>query len=270
MYAGRGEGFKCFFLHNCSTQFVFRINIGPVFRTIFFFIFQDTVTHASLCCPVCRARMSSWCRRATRADSLVSEPLWTFLQDRFGPQVQLRQAGGGSQSLVADPSVSGVYHHHQLAGRGEIRSEFEALLEKERRDREQRAKEEEEQSLALIKRLQEEELDAESTSFHSDPPAKNGISGNLEMADLAMTNNDLSLDPRLVEEQQRIVDQLEQERSDGHVAKRLQRAMDQEGRTVVRKKGTEGAYQLREATPNKRKRADSGCVISTTKRATNR
>jgi hypothetical protein len=44
---------------------------------------QENVSQSSLHCPICRFRISVWCRQATKTNKLVSEKLWKFLQVFF-------------------------------------------------------------------------------------------------------------------------------------------------------------------------------------------
>ena len=41
---------------------------------------QENVSQSSLHCPICRFRISVWCRQATKTNTLVAEKLWIFLQ----------------------------------------------------------------------------------------------------------------------------------------------------------------------------------------------
>ena len=44
--------------------------------------FQATVAQACLACPLCRARVGPWCRRATRQGTLVHTGLWEAVLTR--------------------------------------------------------------------------------------------------------------------------------------------------------------------------------------------
>nr|8UQ9_A Chain A, E3 ubiquitin-protein ligase RNF168,Ubiquitin-conjugating enzyme E2 D3,Histone H2B type 2-E,Histone H2A type 1-B/E [Homo sapiens]8UQ9_a Chain a, E3 ubiquitin-protein ligase RNF168,Ubiquitin-conjugating enzyme E2 D3,Histone H2B type 2-E,Histone H2A type 1-B/E [Homo sapiens] len=60
--------------------------------------FQSTVEKASLCCPFCRRRVSSWTRYHTRRNSLVNVELWTIIQKHYPRECKLRASGSGSGS----------------------------------------------------------------------------------------------------------------------------------------------------------------------------
>lgn len=55
--------------------------------------FNETVNNASLCCPLCRTRISSWLRVARKENNLINLPLWNEIQTKFGSYVQSKLAG---------------------------------------------------------------------------------------------------------------------------------------------------------------------------------
>jgi len=115
--------------------------------------FQDILTHANTSCPICRTRLSTWCRKATKQKNLVSEKLWNYIKDNFGAEVSKRQAG-------VDVDVDEVFPcipNHIFAQQGEIKSEFDAHLRRAEEERLQAAREEEERSSEYIRSLQEQE-----------------------------------------------------------------------------------------------------------------
>lgn len=113
--------------------------------------FQQNV-HESLCCPMCRCRISSWVRRQARLNNLVNQERWKQIKTLFPEKVRLRQEGRDD-----DEEEKESHANHRLAEPGEIRQEYERALQKlaEERDAEQRR--EEEASAALLKTLEEED-----------------------------------------------------------------------------------------------------------------
>ncbi|XP_077740375.1 E3 ubiquitin-protein ligase RNF168 isoform X3 [Canis aureus] len=55
--------------------------------------FQATVEKASLCCPFCRRRVSSWTRYHTRRNSLVNAELWAVIQKHYARECKRRASG---------------------------------------------------------------------------------------------------------------------------------------------------------------------------------
>lgn len=61
--------------------------------------FQATVEKASLCCPFCRRRVSSWTRYHTRRNSLVNLDLWKVIQKHYPRECKLRASGQESEEV---------------------------------------------------------------------------------------------------------------------------------------------------------------------------
>lgn len=60
--------------------------------------FQLTVEKASLCCPFCRRRVSSWARYNTRKNTLINLELWEAVQKYF-PDECKRRINGQDQEV---------------------------------------------------------------------------------------------------------------------------------------------------------------------------
>ncbi|XP_075426347.1 E3 ubiquitin-protein ligase RNF168 [Ascaphus truei] len=158
--------------------------------------FQMTVEKASLCCPFCRRRVSSWARHRARTRTLVNSELWETIQRQYPDECQRRASGQETEELD-DGFV--VYPAPQLCKPGEIRQEYEAEISKieaerlaqeeaERKASEEYiqkllAVEEEQQRLAEAKRREmeeqlrrDEELARTLSSVLNVPSASPGLS----------------------------------------------------------------------------------------------
>lgn len=49
---------------------------------------KGTFEHNSLSCPLCRVRVGSWLRTATKSESLVNGSLWQYIRSRFPKEIQ--------------------------------------------------------------------------------------------------------------------------------------------------------------------------------------
>lgn len=55
--------------------------------------FKQTVEEASLSCPLCRTRISTWTRKASKSKTLVDQKRWEQIQRLFPARVQRRLDG---------------------------------------------------------------------------------------------------------------------------------------------------------------------------------
>lgn len=67
--------------------------------------FLESVDKATLCCPLCRKRVSTWARLNSRNKTLVNQQLWTQIQISFPLQCQRRLSG---QDTVAEDDPGGT------------------------------------------------------------------------------------------------------------------------------------------------------------------
>lgn len=116
--------------------------------------FQLTVEKASLCCPLCRRRVSSWARYHSRRSTLINLQLWKRIQQDFPEECQRRANGQDVEIEDSQP----FYPPPLLSKPGELRAEYEAQMSK--CEAERRALEEEERKASeeyIQKLLAEEE-----------------------------------------------------------------------------------------------------------------
>ncbi|CAL8352188.1 unnamed protein product [Lota lota] len=130
--------------------------------------FLQSVDKATLCCPLCRKRVSTWARLNSRKQTLVNQELWREVQTTFPLQCQRRLSGQDEEDEEHAESS-----RPRVCQPGEVRKEYEdqvSRLEEERRvgeEEERKASEEfiqlllqeEEQRLAQERRRQEEKLE---------------------------------------------------------------------------------------------------------------
>ncbi|XP_037533894.1 E3 ubiquitin-protein ligase rnf168 [Nematolebias whitei] len=55
--------------------------------------FLESVDKSTLCCPLCRKRISTWARLNSKKNTLVDQQLWTRIQTCFPLQCQRRLSG---------------------------------------------------------------------------------------------------------------------------------------------------------------------------------
>ncbi|KAG8511006.1 E3 ubiquitin-protein ligase RNF168, partial [Galemys pyrenaicus] len=147
-------------LSECQCQICVEILIEPITlpcnHTLCNPCFQSTVEKASLCCPFCRRRVSSWTRYHTRRNSLVNMQLWEIIQKHYPKECKLRASGQESGEIVDD------YHPvHLLSKPGELRREYEEEISKVEAERRANEEEENKASEEYIQRLLAEEEEEE-------------------------------------------------------------------------------------------------------------
>ncbi|KAJ8414514.1 hypothetical protein AAFF_G00037160 [Aldrovandia affinis] len=81
--------------------------------------FKQTVQFTSLCCPLCRLRVSSWVRRQSREKGLVNTELWDMVRQSYPEKCKRRmeRREGGEEKILFSPV--------HLCKPGEIRQELQ-------------------------------------------------------------------------------------------------------------------------------------------------
>nr|XP_055172474.1 E3 ubiquitin-protein ligase RNF168 isoform X2 [Nyctereutes procyonoides] len=116
-------------LSECQCRICVDILVEPVTlpcgHTLCSPCFQATVEKASLCCPFCRRRVSSWTRYHTRRNSLVNAELWAVIQKHYATECKRRASGQEAEDVVDD------YQPVRLLSKpGELRREYEEEISK--------------------------------------------------------------------------------------------------------------------------------------------
>ncbi|XP_025731852.1 E3 ubiquitin-protein ligase RNF168 isoform X1 [Callorhinus ursinus] len=147
-------------LSECQCRICVEILIEPITlpcnHTLCNPCFQSTVEKASLCCPFCRRRVSSWTRYHARRNSLVNMELWELIQKHYPKECKLRVSGQESEEIVDD------YQPVRLLSRpGELRREYEEEISKVEAERRASEEEENKASEEYIQRLLAEEEEEE-------------------------------------------------------------------------------------------------------------
>ncbi|XP_017882047.1 uncharacterized protein LOC108626104 [Ceratina calcarata] len=115
---------------------------------------KGTFEHNSLSCPLCRVRVGSWLRRATKTETLVNSELWHLIRTKFAKEVESKY-NGDERNIDLDADFAST--NKVLSTTGEIRQEYEAQLQKAKEEMQCQRKAEEIASKALIHKIQEEE-----------------------------------------------------------------------------------------------------------------
>ncbi|XP_043490446.1 uncharacterized protein LOC122516579 [Polistes fuscatus] len=115
---------------------------------------KGTFEHNSLSCPLCRVRVGSWLRTATKSETLVNNALWDLIRTKFPKEVENKYNGDDGESEL-DVGLSA--RSKILSAAGEIRREYEAQLQMAEEEMRRRRENEDIASEALIRKIQVEE-----------------------------------------------------------------------------------------------------------------
>ncbi|XP_072764193.1 uncharacterized protein [Anoplolepis gracilipes] len=114
---------------------------------------KGTFEHNSLSCPLCRVRVGSWLRNATKSETLVNHGLWELIRAKFPKEVENKHNGEeGDLSLDADYTTKRI-----LSAAGEIHREYEAQLQMAEEEMRRQRQVEQIASEALIQKIQVQE-----------------------------------------------------------------------------------------------------------------
>ncbi|XP_008062418.1 E3 ubiquitin-protein ligase RNF168 [Carlito syrichta] len=147
-------------LSECQCQICMEILIEPVTlpcnHTLCNPCFQSTVEKASLYCPFCRRRVSSWTRYHARRNSLINMELWKTIQKHYPKECKLRASGQESEEIADDCQPVRL-----LSQPGELRREYEEEISKVEAERRASEEEENKASEEYIQKLLAEEEEEE-------------------------------------------------------------------------------------------------------------
>ncbi|XP_071351865.1 E3 ubiquitin-protein ligase rnf168 [Trachinotus anak] len=153
---GRGRRGGPLSLDDCRCPVCLEIFMEPVTlpctHTFCKGCFLETVDKATLCCPMCRKRVSTWARLNSRNNTLVNQQLWRQIQTCFPLQCERRLMG---QEDEGDPGVSVCFP--TVSRPGELRQEYEDQISKLTEEKRVLDEEEKRASEEYIQRLLAEE-----------------------------------------------------------------------------------------------------------------
>ncbi|XP_077467738.1 uncharacterized protein LOC144083628 [Stigmatopora argus] len=118
--------------------------------------FLESVDKSTLCCPMCRKRVSTWARQNNRNKTLVNEELWAQIQNRFPQHCQRRLSG---QDAAVDDHLAAFFP--RVSEPGELRQEYQEQISKLSEEKRKLDEEERRASEEYIQRLLAEEEEKE-------------------------------------------------------------------------------------------------------------
>ncbi|KAL0895587.1 hypothetical protein ABMA27_011684 [Loxostege sticticalis] len=125
----------------------------PCFHAFCHHCFNGSIENNALCCPLCRLRIGSWLRTATKQKNLVNVELWNFIKSKFSHEIATKTKG---EDIVIPEEVPVT----RLSAPGEIRLEYELELKRLQAERLQLEQKQYQETELLVKKIQEEEDEA--------------------------------------------------------------------------------------------------------------
>ncbi|XP_036619482.1 E3 ubiquitin-protein ligase RNF168-like [Trichosurus vulpecula] len=148
-------------LSDCLCPICTEILVEPVSlpcgHTLCHSCFQQTVQKASLYCPFCRRRLSSWARAQARQKTLINHKLWRRIEKLYLRKGGLAGRGGRIKRQELDADLP----PRRLSAPGELRREYEEELSKVEAERRAFSEEEARVSAEYIHQLLAEEEEEE-------------------------------------------------------------------------------------------------------------
>ncbi|KAM3966726.1 uncharacterized protein ACR2FA_012270 [Aphomia sociella] len=115
--------------------------------------FNGSIENNALCCPLCRLRIGSWLRAATKQKNLVNVELWNYIKTKFSREINIKTKGEDLNFPEEKPAV-------RLSAPGEIKLEYEAELKRLRTERLRLEQKQIQETELLIRKIQLEEQEA--------------------------------------------------------------------------------------------------------------
>lgn len=179
-------------LDDCRCPVCLEIFIEPVTlpctHTFCRTCFLESVDKATLCCPMCRKRVSTWARLHSRRNTLVDQRLWNDIQAQF-PLLCQRRLSGQDTTAESDQAVS--MFHPRVSKPGEVRQEYEDQVSKLTEEKRVFDEEERKASEEYIQQLLAEEeqlLQAERKRREEDERMARLLSDQLNSAPVTQEN----------------------------------------------------------------------------------
>lgn len=184
-------------------------------------------------CPICKKRLSTWARKAIATGTLVNEKKWLLVQKKYPDLVKNRRNGNTNLVFLQCKRQNNI--GTKISKPGEVNAEYTAMREQWLLQESAQKRIDEEASLKLIEKIQEEEKKelerARLQQQKADERLAIQLSRDLEMKVSPSKVNKIILRPR--------------------------RSLSSINENVPRSSKTKPYSKSTKATPNKRKRKPS-------------
>ncbi|XP_061733662.1 E3 ubiquitin-protein ligase rnf168-like isoform X2 [Nerophis ophidion] len=194
---GKGKRTKTLSFDDCVCPVCLEMFLEPVTlpctHTFCKVCFLESVDKSTLCCPLCRKRVSTWARQNNKNKTLVNEQLWRQIQISFPQHCQRRLCG---QDAITEDEV-GVFFP-RVSQPGELRQEYQEQVTKLTEEKRELDEEEQRASEEYIQRLLAEEeqlLKEERRRREEDERLAKVLSKELNAASVSQDNQHPDIPP---------------------------------------------------------------------------
>jgi hypothetical protein len=88
--------YSCYLVSYCD------LHLSNFCIILYSILIQSCVEKSNLSCPMCRKRISIWCRQATKTNTVINEALWLQIQNQFPEFVEAQNGEGKDDKDVED------------------------------------------------------------------------------------------------------------------------------------------------------------------------
>lgn len=212
-------------ISDCSCPICLEILIEPVVlpckHELCLPCFKDMMDQTNFLCPMCRMRLSTWARSASKQNTLVDKERWSQIQRAFSVEIRNRVEGKTAMMLTEEiknqkinnpeSSSSTSSAHHIVSAQGEIKKEYEEYLKREQ-ERIRLEKEREEQlSLQYIQEIIQQEQACTINDYLRNLAAERPTLAQQQLPPTVVSQQPEPVQPPVVQQQPQVAQQHQQQ-----------------------------------------------------------
>ena len=149
-------------LSDCSCPICLEVLVEPVVlpckHELCLPCFSGMTDKTNFLCPMCRMRISTWCRSASKTNTLVNKERWDQIKKAFPNEISDRIEGKTAEKLEEEINKEKAIckensKNQNISKPGEIRKEYEDNLRREQERLRLEREQEEQESLNYINQV---------------------------------------------------------------------------------------------------------------------
>lgn len=96
----------------CQSIYIEPVTL-PCYHDFCFACFNGTIENNALSCPLCRTRIGSWLRKASKQNNLINSKLWEFIKDKYPEEVKIKLNG---EDIAISDGWFIIFYHFDISG----------------------------------------------------------------------------------------------------------------------------------------------------------